>query len=190
MNELTLDFMGDDQPELSQTRFCHLLLDRELVCIRGKTAGAYAGCSTFQWTKAVQALALLVIRSKAQVLAPVKFDGFFAPHLIGGASSLAASLDYALDKQTTWLLEMFGWDRAGIPTARRIIHRTNPGRKRPGPVALSFSRLFLEDTALSLSLNSRPLTTLEEVVRIEERIRRLETPPPEPVVVEALALSA
>ena len=37
-----------------------------LICIRGKTAGAYRGAGTFQWTRAVHGITLLLLLHKLQ----------------------------------------------------------------------------------------------------------------------------
>jgi hypothetical protein len=102
--------------------------------VRGKTGGAFRTAGSFQWTSAVKAFALLVVKTCA-----ISEDTL----LRGDGSSLAASLDYAISKQPLWLTEMFGSDQNGICLVRRMILRTNPERKRPGPVTLGINHMYL-----------------------------------------------
>jgi hypothetical protein len=80
----------------------------------------------------------------------------------GGLHSLAASLDYAIDKQPVWLREMFGSDSHGTPIMKRLLIRSNSGRKRSGPVAIAMNtgflsvesnRFFLDGQEIRASLN-------------------------------------
>jgi hypothetical protein len=72
------------------------------------------------------------------------------PVIKGCGGSLAASLDYAISKQPMWLTEMFGCDQSGISLIRRMILRTNPERKRPGPTVLSLNERFMPVAAISI----------------------------------------
>jgi hypothetical protein len=76
----------------------------------------------------------------------------------GEANSMAASLDYAISKQPTWLTEMFGCDQDGISLARRMILRTNPERKRPGPVTLGLNMNYVAVENISIILNGKTPT--------------------------------
>lgn len=72
----------------------------------------------------------------------------------GGRGSMAASLDGVLSQEPEWFVQMFGLRTQGTPRCRRLFARSNPGRKRCGPVAVSLSqrikresvRIFLNDT--------------------------------------------
>jgi len=109
--------------------------------IRGKTGGAFRTAGSFQWTSAVKALGLLLAQTS---LNPQNST------IQGHAGSLAASLDYALSKQPVWIAEMFGCDQQGISYARRLILRTNPERKRPGPVVLAVNHVYLPPMAIEV----------------------------------------
>jgi len=105
-----------------------------LTCVRGKTAGAYRGVGTFHWSSGVRAVASLFLRA-------LLIDEITSrePMLSGGAKSLAASLDYAITKRPSWLLDMFGVSSNGRTQARRLFRVTNSHRKRGGPVSVSLN---------------------------------------------------
>lgn len=105
-----------------------------LTCVRGKTAGAYRGVGTFQWSSGVRAVASLFLRALL-----IDETTSSEPMLSGGVKSLAASLDYAITKQPSWLVDMFGVSSNGRTQARRLFRVTNSHRKRGGPVSVSLS---------------------------------------------------
>lgn len=111
------------------------------VSVRGKTSGPLREAGSFQWTAAVKGLALLIVRTCACQ------EGTL---LMGEKDSLASSLDYAISKQPIWLTEMFGCDAQGSSLAKRMILRTNPERKRPGPVILGVNQLFLRPSEIAI----------------------------------------
>jgi hypothetical protein len=49
-----------------------------------------------------------------------------------------------------WLTEMFGCDQSGISLIRRMVLRTNPERKRPGPTVLAINERFMPRAAISV----------------------------------------
>lgn len=131
MRELKLYF---EAGQLIEVGFCNGLTSEVHRSLRGKSAGAHSQAGSFQWTSAVKGLALLAVQAAG---------AFEEPFIQGCGGSLAASLDYAISKQPMWLIEMFGCDQSGISLLRRMILRTNPERKRPGPVVLSFNQRFM-----------------------------------------------
>ena len=165
MRKLVLHFVGDQQIELFETLFTHPVVGEERRCIRGKRSGAYRGYSTFQWTKAVQALSLLMVEACIRSHAPSN-----APLLTGGTGSFASSLDYAIDKQTTWLFDMFGWDSKGGGLSRRLFIRSNPGQRLPGPVALSLNLISIGYQEIEILLNYEPVTGLDALRILKARI--------------------
>jgi len=131
--------------------------------IRGKTGGAFRSAGSFQWTSAVKALGLLLAQTAANPQSST---------IQGHAGSLAASLDYALSKQPVWIAEMFGCDQQGISYARRLILRTNPERKRPGPVVLAVNNLYLPMASIEIFVNGTKcsVTDLERLIAaLEDR---------------------
>ncbi len=131
-----LTFAGTTNAELIETRFYPGSGELPLEAVRGKTPGAYRSAGTFQLSSAVRALCILFVKAALARKSPVPTT---PPLLLGFQGSLAASLDYALTKQPHWLKIMFGHDGAGRCLAQRFFHRTNPNRKRPGPVVLGMN---------------------------------------------------
>ena len=109
--------------------------------IRGKTGGAFRHAGSFQWTSAGRALGRLLAKAGMN---PQNST------IQGLGGTLASSLDYALSKQPVWISEMFGCDQHGISYARRLILRTNPERKRPGPVVLGVNYVYLPATSIEV----------------------------------------
>jgi hypothetical protein len=155
-----LHFAGDDNVELVEVCFSDPRCGIQRRSVRGKTAGAFKDVGSFQWTAAVKALAILTLKAG---LAQMARPGEVEHHLAGYKASLAASLDYALSKQPQWLTELFGIDSSGTSILRRLILRTNPERKRPGPVVLSFSDRALESIQFRFTLNGSKLELPEAI---------------------------
>ena len=114
MSRLSILLSDGENPELLRTEFVRPGGDPRL-CVRGKTAGAYIDCGCFQWTPAVQAMCILLLRSVASGLREQVFEG-----LIGEKATPAASLDYALQKKTSWLSDIFGFDSSNRPFAKKL----------------------------------------------------------------------
>lgn len=144
MRKLTLYF---ESGQLDQTAFIELDGMTELRSVRGRTAGAFLRSGSFQWTSAVRALCLLAVKT---VINPE--TGL----LEGAGGTLAASLDFAISKQPVWLLEMFGCDSQGVSHARRMMLRTNPERKRPGPVRVAINSSYLPAESIQIIINGQP----------------------------------
>lgn len=145
-NAFVLRFAGSDRPELIGTEFQHSVLDAPRVAVRGKSVGAYQAQGSFQWTRAVVALAALSLREKiASISGEIQLR-----LLVGAAGSLAASLDDSVTKNTVWVLDMFGVDSSGQPIIRRCLRRSNSGRKYPGPTAIALNESFLPANAIEI----------------------------------------
>jgi hypothetical protein len=155
MYSLKLYFVGSEEPALFQTEFVYGL--SKAICVRGKTGGAFTGRGSFHWSSAVRGMCLLAIKT---CMASHGYDE--DPVIFGEQGSLAASLDYALSKETVWLVEIFGTNDEESPNFRRLFKRTNSGRKRLGPVAVSLSKSLQEKGAIEVILNGSALTAEEE----------------------------
>jgi hypothetical protein len=156
-----LNFVSDEKVELFETAFRHPLVGEERRATRGKDSGAYRSHSTFQWTRAVQAMSLLMVRAALSNYFPRT-----EPLLMGFRGSLASSLDYAIDKQTLWLVDMFGTTATGEGMARRVFKRSNPGQRSAAPVAISLHPHTLACSEILILQNYVP-------VRSEPALRAL-----------------
>lgn len=163
MKELILEFTG---LQLARTSFRHPLLEREIKSVRGKTNGAYSDCGSFQWTKAVRAISVLCVKAKLFARADCNISAIIE----GENASLASALDYAIDKQPMWLIEMFGADSSGRSISKRLFSRTNPGRKRFGPTAISWNSKFIAQDAIKIFLNGKELNHILELKNLEREL--------------------
>lgn len=148
---LSLWFTSERGLELIKTRFCSPSLSTPVVAVRGKTAGAFSTSATFQWTAAVQALSLLLLRAAVRHETHCSQE---EPLLEGGKGSLASSLDASLYKKTAWL-DLFGADIRGDSMSKRVLRRTNPGRRRSGPVMISLNEKLLPRHAIEVFLDDQ-----------------------------------
>ena len=152
MRELKLFF---EREELVEVEFVNRMTGEVRRTVRGKQSGAFRNAGSFQWTSAVRGLALLVVRTAAR---------FEQPAIEGEARSVTASLDYAISKQPVWLTEMFGCDRLGTSLIRRMVLRTNPERKRPGPTTLAINERYMPAEAICVFADGKQCTREELIV--------------------------
>jgi len=135
-----------------------------LVSTRGRLASPNAR-GNFQWSRAVQALAELLLRFKIHSQSGSEHTA----ELIGTKGSSAASLDYALGKGPSWLVEMFGCDSKGALIARRYFRRINTEMKRAGPVSIHVNSNLLSNSDIHIYLdgcvcqNSTLISILESI---------------------------
>lgn len=162
-----LHFAGLTNTQLVEVRFKSHLSEDHLVTIRGKTCGAYRNVGTFQWTSAVRALCILMVKAKLVDLSGGERD---LATIRGDKGSFAASLDYAISKQPMWLIEMFGCDRLGISLMRRVILRSNPERKRPGPVCLSLNEKVFPPARIKAIWDGELLETASQLNRLLNKL--------------------
>ena len=162
MAKLTLWFTDETDLTLEKAFFC-TPAGTERWSIRGRTAGAYRGFETFQWTNAVQGIAILALRSAATGSAIIQ----------GHSGSPASTLDYAISKGPLWLLDLFGTDAAGNSFAKRLFRRSNPERKRAGPVTVGFNENVLKPGDITIMIRDLEVRDSALLLRaadiIEER---------------------
>jgi hypothetical protein len=158
---ITLIFDCQQEIELIRSEFRAVSPRIHAVCIRGKSAGAFDGLGSFQWTSGVRAVCSAFLRF-------VLFErGTGIEHcLVGGQGSLAASLDYALSKSPTWLQEMFGLTPRGGVYARRLFSISNPNRKRPGPVAVAVNNQVFAPEGVTFVIDGRTVTDDAELLAL------------------------
>ena len=166
MTCFTTAFAQFDQLELYETVFYHPLVEDECRTIRGKTSGAYRHWGTFQWTKAVKAVCLLAVRTALCYRRHNGKDNVY-PVLLGQKTSLAASLDYAITKRPSWMLDMFGVDKKGKPIVQRLFYRNNSNQKRYGPVTVAFNTVILPPESFSIIVNGQQINDIEGLVRLD-----------------------
>lgn len=157
MFKIKLTFCAGHTVELLRVD-CLINGSSPLTSVRGKTNGAYRSGGSFQWSSAVRGMACVFISAKLlDHLVPGE------PMLSGEAKSLAASLDYALTKQPTWILDMFGVSANGRCQAKRLFRVTNSHRKRPGPVCLSLNLHACPVHCVEIVLDGRTVTNPDEL---------------------------
>ena len=111
-------------------------------------------------TTAVKGLCVLLLNAAGQEAKDAGVEESTVadePGIFGGRGTLAASLDYAIDKNTSWLSDMFGTDAEGKSLIRRLIDRINPSRKREGPVIIRWRRQSLPYDQIKVFLDGTPL---------------------------------
>ena len=132
---------------MERSSFFHPLIGQTLDTIRGGHPGAYEGgayeaLGTFRWSRGVKGVTQLLLKSIASGT-----DRFI---LTGRQGSLAGSLDYALNKEPQWLLDMFGTDSRGRAFAKRLFKVSNSGRRAGPVVSISLNSSLLPVDSISL----------------------------------------
>ncbi|MBL7662480.1 hypothetical protein JNK13_06985 [bacterium] len=169
MSKLTLRFSTNSTPELQAVCFRHVLLGvEERRSMRGKNGGAFNERFTFQWTSAVQATALLILKAKLNLLNGETEEAFIE----GAQGSFAASLDYALTKQPRWLEEIFGRDRRDNLIALRLFRRSNSERKNGGLVRIALNQQMLPYDRIQILGRDRELVQALEFDQLILAIQR------------------
>jgi hypothetical protein len=138
----------------------------KLESVRGKTSGAFGTAGTFQWTQAVIALCCLIIKTKYLHVASKTTDAFIA----GYKDSFASSLDYAISKQPHWLCDMFGGKGSDNPIIRRLFKRTNPERKRAGPVYVKVNNNILSPEHIMIYVDDKLVQSAKQYLEILEQL--------------------
>lgn len=168
MPAISLHFSEFRSPELYRVEFSHPLLNSERLCVRGKSAGAFACDGTFEWSRAVRALSLLLVRQAAHSAQTGRANG--APRkqsvLEGYSGSAAAAFDGALNKQPVWLSDLFGFDRQGKPLAQRLFRQTNSHRRTRGPTAVSLNEAAWDPLSIEISVAGKQVLELSELHRL------------------------
>jgi len=147
---------------LHSTHFSGSHEKKPLRCERGLSPSTLKGVGEFRWTAAVKALTLLLLR--------FRLSDKYEFGLEGGKGSAAQSLDYAISKQTSWLMDMFGTDSSGKAYVKYLIKRVNPERRRPGPVRLGVNRNILLPSDFQVEVDGRDVISLEELKEIERSL--------------------
>lgn len=161
--EFRLVFSEGPNVELLETWFTHPLTHQPLKSTRGKTADS-KDTGTFGWTNAVRALCLLFIRHKLSAFRDNTCNRMaITAGISGPRGSLAASLGYAISKEPLWLQEMFGLDSKGTSILKRLLKRSNPELKRPGPTSVSVNESIVRRQSISIYVGSLPVEAEAEL---------------------------
>ena len=164
MSRLILWFSAGPTLCLEKTLFRHPAFDGEAYAIRAKIHNGPSAAAAFHWSPAVRAMAILMLRTAAL--------GNERACLIGPLHSPAAALDSAISKTPRWLQCVFGRDRGGSIIARRLFPRSNPERKRPGPVAVTVNHRMLEPAGISILINGVQISDAEQLLASAASIER------------------
>lgn len=167
--KLKLWFSRGETTQLEKVVFQSDTASVPLTSIRGRDVGALCqqASGTFQWTHAVRALAVLIARAVLSSRWEV------GEHTMQGEKgSLASSLDYACSKEPQWLAEMFGVLPNGGSLARRLIRRSNPERKRPGPVTLSWNTALCPAEEITLTIGTTEVNSASALKGLCEELER------------------
>lgn len=155
------------KPQLERVAFSCAESKSEAISVRGNTSGVHHHAyGNFQWSPAVRATAALLVKSAARI----RQTSSVKPALTGLAGSPAATLDYALSKQPNWLFDMFGLDGSGTSLARRIFIRSNPERKRPGPVSITLDSRLLPPNSIQVYVKNKVLDGAAELENLVQLI--------------------
>jgi hypothetical protein len=166
MDTMTLWFSNPTNPFLSKTEYTVHSTRIKLIAVRGKTSAAFGQVGTFQWTSAVQAMAVIMIQTA------LSKHTNEAPIISGDKGTLAASLDYCISKSPFWLLDMFGTDSKGTTRTRRLFLRSNPERKRGGEVTITINQHILEPHNIRFMMQGREITDVDTLKKLIEQIER------------------
>lgn len=162
--QLKLWFVSFDSPSLLRSEFSRPGSDLA-VCVRGRTAGVFGDSGTFGWTSAVRAICAIALRAKLNSMDPHSIC-----YIEGGRGSLAASIDYALAKQPSWLCEMFGVSAGGEAFAKAAFLVSNPSRRRPGPVSVSVNKRQIPSSEIEIFLDGQSVTRQDLLLALIDRI--------------------
>jgi|GEM_PF-2031430 len=156
------------EPELLETHFRHPLLSTPVMSTRGK--GMMASSASFQWTRAVRAMCVLFVRTKAESLRDKEGDDQSPFALSSQYTLLASSLDFAISKKPMWLVEMFGISKAGTLFFSRLFSRTNPEQKRVGPVTVYVTRSVLAPSGIRIHIGNKQILRRDELLLLAQSL--------------------
>ncbi|MCB0343606.1 MAG: hypothetical protein KDD66_00740 [Bdellovibrionales bacterium] len=159
-------------PEVYKIEFIDSVNGEPRISARGNTSGAYFGAGSFRWSSAVQALTVLGIEC-----AEISARGTSQKVVISGTrGSGAASLDYAIGKNTNWLHELFGEDASGRPLCRQIFKRSNPELRRSGPAEVSFNPSLIAPDGIKIFVENELCTDPERLREMSQSVKSQKKP--------------
>ena len=141
-----------DGLELESAVFQHPLLKRPRAAYRSNrvfSCKPHCDTSTIQWSSAVKALCILLLRNLGST------DLNFS--LCGARGSAASSLDFALGKEPEWMKDLFGTDSTGKSLALRLFLRLNPEGKKSGPFIVRVNDAALPKQNIAIIVNKKQI---------------------------------
>jgi hypothetical protein len=165
--ELTLWFQKSPTCELLQARFARST-ETARVSYRGKSLAFQRDAGLFQWSAAVKAFALLAVGTRLAASGGHR-EKFGV--LEGERGSLAATLDYAIAKPTSWIVDLFGREASGKSYARIVFKRENSEQKRAGPVRVSLSSQLDSSEKLRIYLDGVEVTSTGQMTDLYELLQ-------------------
>ena len=160
--ELYLWFQSAPRPELVQVRFMHADAAPR-ISYRGKILMHEKDAGLFQWSSAVKAFAELAVGTRAWVANDKKGEPFA---LSGEANSKAASLDFAISKPTSWIVDLFGREISEKSVAKVVFKRENSERKLPGPVRIFLNSALFSGGTLKIFLDGVELQNAQALKQL------------------------
>ncbi len=162
--ELTLWFELNRSCELLQVKFQRSHASPR-VSYRGKSLAFERDAGLFQWSAAVKAFSTLVVGTRAAL----ETNSTIKPYVLEGVGgSPAATLDYAIAKPTSWIVDLFGRESNGKSYARLVFKRENSERKRTGPVRISLSSQLYEPSKLRIFLDGTEVVSRAALLNLLE----------------------
>jgi len=165
-------FSGDTMPEAYALEFSFPYLGIQSRLTRGKDYFRGSATGSFQWTSAVRAFLVHVVRlAAARSHSPGLSEAITGKGLLDDRES-ALTLEYAIDRTPEWLLALFGSDKSGRPLAKRLFRRNSSSRKRGEPVTVELNDAWWSDIVVELFWNGKPVDELDIHQVIAESLSR------------------
>lgn len=165
MDELKLYFKSTPEPELNRIRFSSKKLPYVVEAIRGKHQLVPSSVGVFQWSSAIKALCMLLLKcSKGS-------DRKLSAVLIGFKGNPAWHLYRALHERTPWIYDMFGCLKDGTPLLCKLIKATNLRTKYPETVALSLVKGILDSKNIKIYCDGELQQERDQIQGLIQRLQ-------------------
>jgi hypothetical protein len=164
---LELHFVSDGElVELVLSKFTLPRYGVFALCRRGKSSNVLRATGAFQWTRAVQCLCSYLVKYALHDADSSE------PYLqIGGAGSVASSVDLAVAKSPTWVRDVFGCTSRGQSVARKLFIRTNSERRMLGPVVVGVNENLLPPGAIRVFSNGSRVIDATLLRQLSDRLQ-------------------
>ena len=169
-SSLTIEFSSfESEIAAHSITFSSALTDNlPITSTRGAFSRDWFSDRCFRWTSAVCALAYLAVIYRESAFKGGSEQAF----LSGGSNTMACSLDYALTKKPSWLMDVFGISSGGTPNAHRLLERRNSCRKMPGPVLVRFNPRLLSPSSIRVLVNGKEVMSDLDFAETKTRLAK------------------